>query len=84
MVFQNLKKATVINHPGATSDVKEEELEATVEGNSKIKTLIVHAVTNDLTNNINNLRSVKKICKRTKKDISEYEDCLFKYYIPKR
>ena len=54
------KKVTVINHPGATSDVIEEELEATVKENSKINTLIVHAGTNDLTNNINTLRSVKK------------------------
>ena len=61
------KKVTVINHPGATSDVIEEELEATVKENSKINTLIVHAGTNDLTNNINTLRSVKKICEKTKK-----------------
>ena len=33
----------------------------------------------------NTLRSVKKICEKTSpKDISEYEDRLFKYYIPKR
>ena len=61
------KKVTVINHPGATSDVIEEELEATVKENSRINTLIVHAGTNDLTNNINTLRSVKKICEKTKK-----------------
>ena len=58
------KKVTVINHPGATSGVIEEELEATVKENSKIKTLIVHAGSNDLTNNINTLRSVKKYAKR--------------------
>ena len=58
------KKVTVINHPGATSDVIEEELEATVKENSKINTLIVHAGTNDLTNNINTLRSVKKYAKK--------------------
>ena len=78
------KKVTVINHPGATSDVIEEELEATVKENSKISTLIVHAGTNDLTNNINTLRSVKKNMRKDKKDLSEYEDCLFEYYIPKR
>ena len=61
------KKVTVINHPGATSDVIEEELEATVKENSKINTLIVHAGTNDLTNNINTLRSVKKYAKRQKR-----------------
>ena len=58
------KKVTVINHPGATSDVIEEELEATVKENSKINTLIVHAGTNDLTNNINTLISLKKYAKR--------------------
>ena len=77
------KKVTVINHPGATSDVIEEELEPTVKENSKINTLIVHAGTNDLTNNINTVRSVKNI-RKDKKDLSEYEDCLFDYYIPKR
>ena len=61
------KKVTVINHPGATSDVIEEKLEATVKETSKMKTLIVHAETNDLTNNINTLRSVKAICEKTKK-----------------
>ena len=55
------KKVTVINHPGATSDVLEEELEATVKENSKTNTLIVHA------DDINTLRSVKKICEKTKK-----------------
>ena len=49
------KKVTVINHSGATSDVIEEELEATVKENSKINTLIVHAGTNNLTNDINTL-----------------------------
>ena len=61
------KKVTVINHPGATSGVIEEELEATVKENSKIDTLIVHAGTNDLTNNINTLRSVKKNMRKEKK-----------------
>ena len=61
------KKVIVIIQPGATSDVIEEELEATVKENSKINTLIVHARTNDLTNNINTLRSVKKTCEKTKK-----------------
>ena len=61
------KKVTVINHPGATSEVIEEEVEATVKENSKINTLIVHAGTNDLTNNINTLRSVKKLCEKTKR-----------------
>ena len=61
------KKVTVIKHPGATSDVIDEELETTVKENSRINTLIVHAGTNDLTNNINTLRSVKKICEKTKK-----------------
>ena len=60
------KKVRVINHPGATSDVIEEELEATVKENTKNNTLIVHAGTNDLTNNINTLRSVKKICEKAK------------------
>ena len=63
------KKVTVINHPGATSNIIEEELEATVKENSKINTLIVHAGTNDLTNNINTLRSVKKYAKRQKRSL---------------
>ena len=63
------KKVTVINHPGAASDVKEEELEATVKENSKINTLIVHARTNDLTSNFNTLRSIKKYMKRQKRSL---------------
>ena len=63
------KKVTIINHPGATSDVIEEELEATVKENFKINTLIVHAGTNDLTNNVNTLRSVKKYAKRQKRSL---------------
>ena len=78
------KKVTVINHPGTTSDDIEKELEATAKENSKINKLIVHGGTNDLTNNINTLRSVKKNMRKDKKDLSEYEDCLFEYYIPKR
>ena len=56
------KKVTVIKHSGATSDVIEEELEATVKENFKINTLIVHAGTNDLTNKISkkNMRKDKK------------------------
>ena len=77
------KKVTVINHTGATSDVIEEELEAIVKENSKNNTLTVHAGTNDLTNNINTLISVKNM-RKGKRDLSEYEDCLFEYYIPKR
>ena len=42
------KKVTAINHPGARSDVIEEELEATVKENSKINTLIVHTGTNEI------------------------------------
>ena len=42
-------------------------MEATVKENSKIDTLIVHAGTNDLTNNINTLRSVKKNMRKEKK-----------------
>ena len=61
------KKVTVINHPGATSDVIKEELEATVKENFKINTSVVHAGTNDLTNNSNTLRSVKKIWEKSKK-----------------
>ena len=59
----------MINHPGATSDIIEKELEATVKENSKINTLIVHAGTNDLTNNINTLRPVKKYAKRQKRSL---------------
>ena len=66
LFFQNQKRS-VINHPGAIRDVIEEELEATVKENSKINTLIVHAGTNDLTNYINTLRSVKKYAKRQKR-----------------
>ena len=77
------KKVTIINHPGATSDAIEEELGATVKENFKINTLIVHAGTNDLKNNINTLRSVKNM-RKDKEDISKYEDCLSEYYIPKR
>ena len=65
--FSKSKKVTVINHPSATSDAIEEELEATVKENSKINTMIVHAGTNDLTNYINTLRSVKKYAKRQKR-----------------
>ena len=53
--LSKLEKVTVINHPGASSDVTEEELEVTVKENSKINTLIVHAGTNNLTNDINTL-----------------------------
>ena len=63
------KKVTVIKHPGATSDVIGEELEATVKENSRINTLIAHAGTNDLTNNINTLRSLKKYAKRQKRSL---------------
>ena len=58
--LSNSKKVTVIN-------VIEEELELTVKENSNINTLIIHAGTNDLTNNINTLRSVKKYAKRQKR-----------------
>ena len=58
-----------INSRGATSDVIEEELEATIKKNTKINTLIVHAGTNDLTSNFKTLRSVKKYAKRQKRSL---------------
>ena len=63
------KKVSVRNFPGATS----EDILAEVEDALKTHpdTLIVHAGTNDLTKNINTLRSVKKLCEKAKRISSD-------------
>ena len=57
-------KVSVSNLPGATSEDILDEAEDTLKIHPD--TLIVHAGTNDLTKNINTLRSVKKLCKKAK------------------
>ena len=54
------KKVKVINNPGAASDVIEQELETTAKENFEINTLIAHAGTNDLTNNINTVVAIRE------------------------
>ena len=51
-------KVSVSNFPGATSEDILDEIEDTLKTHPD--TLIVHTGTNDLTKNINTLRSVKK------------------------
>ena len=55
-------KVNVQNFPGGTSETILEELDTLVA--SKIYCIIIHAGTNDLTNGINSLNSVKKMLKR--------------------
>ena len=57
-------KVNVQNFPGGTSETILEELDTLVA--SKIYCIIIHAGTNDLTNGINSLNSVKKIVKKVK------------------
>ena len=59
------KKVSVSNFPGATSEDILAEVEDTLKAHPD--TLIVHAGTNDLTNNINTLRSVKKLCEKARR-----------------
>ena len=59
------KKVSVSNFPGATSEDILAEVEDTLKTHPD--TLIVHAGTNDLTKNINTLRSVKKLCEKAKR-----------------
>ena len=58
-------KVSVSNFPGATSEDILDEVEDTLKTHPD--TLIVHAGTNDLTKNINTLRSVKKLCEKAKR-----------------
>ena len=58
-------KVSVSNFPGATSEDILDEIEDTLKTHPD--TLIVHARTNDLTKNINTLRSVKKLCEKAKR-----------------
>ena len=58
-------KVSVSNFPGATSEDILDEIEDTPKTHPD--TLIVHARTNDLTKNINTLRSVKKFCEKAKR-----------------
>lgn len=80
--LSKFKKVTVIKNPGRKSDVMEKEIEAIAKENTNIYTFIVYTGTNDLTKNINTLRSVKEICEKTKK-LSLYEDCFFERYFSK-
>ena len=57
------KKVSVSNIPGATID--DIEVEDTLKTHPD--TLIVHAGTNELTKNINTMRSVKKLCEKAKR-----------------
>ena len=59
------KKVSVSNFPGATSEDILAEAEDTLKTHPD--TLIVHAGINDLTKNINTMRSVKKLCKKAKR-----------------
>ena len=65
--LSKFKKVTVIKNPGGKSDVMEKKIEATAKENTNIYTFIVYTGTNDLTKNINTLRSVKEIYENTKK-----------------
>ena len=58
-------KVSVSNFPGATSEDILDEIEDTLKTHPD--TLIVHTGTNDLTKNINTLRSVKKLCEKAKR-----------------
>ena len=59
------KSNKVIHFPGATIEDILDEIEDTLKTHPD--TLIVHARTNDLTKNINTLRSVKKLCEKAKR-----------------
>ena len=59
------KKVSVSNLPGATSEDILDKIENTLTTHPD--TLIVHAETNDLTKDINTLRSFKKLCKKAKR-----------------
>ena len=59
------KKVSVSNIPGATIDDILAEVEDTLKTHPD--TLIVHAGTNELTKNINTMRSVKKLCEKAKR-----------------
>ena len=63
--FSKFKKVTV-----GKGDVMEKEMEAAAEENTNIYTLIICTGTNDLTNNMNTLRSVKKVCEKANKVFS--------------
>ena len=58
-------KVSVSNFPGATSEDILDEIEDTLKTHPD--TLIVYAGINDLTKNINTLRSVKKLCEKAKR-----------------
>ena len=59
------KKVSVSNFPVATGEDILAEVESTLKTHPD--TLIVHAGKNDLTKNINMLRSVKKLCEKAKR-----------------
>ena len=61
------KKLSVSNFPGVTSENILAEVEDTLKTHPD--TLIVYAGTNDLTKNINTLRSVKKLWKKQKNPV---------------
>ena len=58
-------KVPVSNFPGTSSEDILDEIEDTLKTHPD--TLIVHTGTNDLTKNINTLRSVKKLCEKAKR-----------------
>lgn len=58
------KKASVSNVPGTTHENILEKIDGSLK--SHPDTLIVHAVTNDLTKNIKTLRNVIKVFEKTK------------------
>ena len=59
------KKAEVLNYPGTTSSDIADKIDDVLVG--KLESLIVHAGTNNFTNDINLLNNIKKIVTKTKK-----------------
>ena len=67
------KKVSVSNFLGANSEGILDEVEDTLKTHPD--TLIVHAGTNDLTENINRLRSVKELCEKQKESCHIQRSC---------
>ena len=67
------KKVSISNFPGATSEGILDKVEDTLKTHPD--TLIVHAGTNDLTKNINRLRSVKELCEKQKESCEIKKSC---------
>ena len=63
--LSKFKKVSVSNFPSTTSENILAEVEDTLK--THLDALIVHAGTNDLTKNINTLRSVKKLCEKAER-----------------